>query len=130
MQLYSTSHVTFTVCVDTQLKINCIVFQVNSKVNGLRTVYQKRRKNYTRDAGTPPLAEDMLWAELDDDPLGIYTELGGRSSPSATPPQLRAMKLTVKETAEKIIEALTKIKEEASKVDMLKEQELSGKKVC
>ena len=50
---------------------------------------------------TPPLAEDLLWTQLDDDPLGIFTELGGRSCP-ATPPPLRALRLTSHTTVESI----------------------------
>ena len=37
---------------------------------------------------TPPLVEDQLWSNLSDDPVGVYTDLGGRSSP-VTPPPLR-----------------------------------------
>ena len=37
---------------------------------------------------TPPLVEDQLWTNLSDDPVGVYTDLGGRSSP-VTPPPLR-----------------------------------------
>ena len=40
---------------------------------------------------TPPLVEDQLWTNLSDDPVGVYTDLGGRSSP-VTPPPLRYVK--------------------------------------
>ena len=72
---------------------------------------------------TPPLAEDTLWTNLDDDPMGVYTDLGGRSSPT-TPPPLRALKLTYNETAEKILKALEDVKTEAFKVESTKEIEL------
>jgi hypothetical protein len=58
---------------------------------------------------TPPLAEDIMWTQLDDDPLGIYTQLGGRSSP-ATPPPLRALRLTSLTTVQNIRELQQKIR--------------------
>ena len=58
---------------------------------------------------TPPLAEDIRWTQLDDDPLGIYTELGGRSSP-ATPPPLRALRLTSLHTVNTIRDMHQKIR--------------------
>jgi hypothetical protein len=58
---------------------------------------------------TPPLAEDIMWTQLDDDPLGIYTQLGGRSSP-ATPPPLRALRLTSLATVQNIREMQQKIR--------------------
>jgi len=68
--------------------------QILRKITPLREESKKRRKFPNRDRCiTPPLAEDIPWTLLDDDPLGIYTELGGRSSP-ATPPPLRAVRLT------------------------------------
>ena len=93
-------------------------------MTGLRAEHRKRKK--VRDPETcctPPLAEDMLWPEIDEDPLGIYNEMGGRSSP-ATPPPLRAVRLTPIETADKIITALEKVRKEASSHEQLKEQEL------
>jgi len=53
--------------------------------------------------------------------MGIYNELGGRSSPT-TPPPLRAVLLTPIETAEKIVKRYSEVHEIASKRDFLKEQ--------
>ena len=88
---------------------------MTSSIEGLRAESKKRRK--FRDPGTactPPLAEDMLWSALDDDPLGVHTDLGGRSSP-ATPPPLRAVKLASRETAEKICRLIGEVREVAAK---------------
>jgi hypothetical protein len=91
---------------------------------GMQTEYKKRRK--TRDPETcctPPMAEDSLWTNLDDDPFGVFTDLGGRSSPT-TPPPLRALKLTPSDTAEKIIKAIEEVKAAAFKVEATKEIDL------
>ena len=91
----------------------------------MKTQYRKRRKYRNPETCcTPPLAEDMLWSALDDDPLGIYHELGGRSSPT-TPPPLRAVRLTPCDTAIKIASCLENVKNEAAKHQYLKEQELA-----
>ena len=51
----------------------------------MKTQHKKRRKYRDPETCcTPPLAEDMLWATLDDDPLGIYNSLGGRSTNEKT----------------------------------------------
>ena len=89
---------------------------------GLRSESKKRsRKRDPETCCTPPLAEDMLWSGLDDDPMGVYNELGGRSSPT-TPPPLRAVLLTPIETAEKIVQRYSEIREAAAKRDFLSEQ--------
>ena len=75
---------------------------------------QHRKYRDTETCCTPPMAEDNLWSELYDDPFGVYTYLGGASSPP-TPPPLRAVKLTYNETAEKIGIAFEVIKTEAFK---------------
>ena len=88
-------------------------------------IQHKKRKKF-RDPETcctPPLAEDMLWSNLDDDPLGIYHDLGGRSSPT-TPPPLRAVRLTPCNTALKIASCLKDVKKEAGKHQYFKEHEL------
>ena len=94
-----------------------VSLQAIHHVTGMNKQHDKRKK--TRDPETcctPPLAEDTLWTNLDDDPFGVYTELGGRSSPT-TPPPLRAIKLTYNETADKIIQTLKDVKEEAFKYE-------------
>lgn len=101
-----------------------ISLQAAQHTTGMHNEFKKRRK--TRDPETcctPPLAEDSLWTNLDDDPFGVFSELGGRSSP-VTPPPLRAVKLTYSETAEKINEAIQKVKDEAFKFDATKETDL------
>ncbi len=98
--------------------------QAKKNLMGLRAEHKKRRK--VRDAETcctPPLAEDMLWSRVDEDPLGVYNALGGRSSPS-TPPPLRAVKLTPVGTADRIAEAFQAVMDEAAKAPMTKEQEM------
>lgn len=97
---------------------------MNHAILGLRSENKKRsKKRDPETCCTPPLAEDSLWSGLDDDPLGVYNELGGRSSPT-TPPPLRAVLLTPVETAEKIIRRYAEIREAAGKRDFLQEQEL------
>ena len=101
-----------------------VSLQAFNHVSGMIKEHEKRKK--ARDPETcctPPLAEDTLWTNLDDDPFGVYTDLGGRSSPT-TPPPLRAIKLTYNETAEKIIKALNDVKSEAHKYESTKEIEL------
>ena len=101
-----------------------ICLQADNQVHGLRAERKKRKKfRDPETACTPPLAEDLLWTALDDDPLGVYTDLGGSSSP-ATPPPLRAVKLTPNSTAEKINKLISEVKSEASKLSVLKEQDL------
>ena len=83
--------------------------QTEGRIQRLREARKKRKKfRDPQTSCTPPLAEDLPWSALDDDPLGVYTDLGGRSSP-ATPPPLRAVKLTPNETAEKIAKLFDKV---------------------
>lgn len=56
-----------------------------------------------------------------DDPMGIFNELGGRSSPT-TPPPLRAVNLTPSSTCEKIKEKFSEKKDIAKKFDALQPQ--------
>jgi hypothetical protein len=98
--------------------------QVNQHTTGLRHEHKKRKKYRDPETCcTPPMAEDMLWSEIDEDPIGVYNELGGRSSPS-TPPPLRAVKLTSNATAEKILQAIENVREKAKELQVLKEQDL------
>lgn len=98
--------------------------QINRNTLGMRLEHKKRRKYRDPETCcTPPMAEDMLWPQLDEDPLGVYTDLGGRSSPS-TPPPLRAVKLTPIANAERIAKAFEKVREEVEKNPSVKEQEL------
>ena len=98
--------------------------QVNHSILGLRAEHKKRGKQRDPDTCcTPPLAEDSLWTGLDDDPMGIYNELGGRSSPT-TPPPLRAVRLTPNDTAAKIRARYAEVRDIAVKRDFLQEQEL------
>ncbi|XP_023340374.1 uncharacterized protein LOC111710503 [Eurytemora carolleeae] len=84
--------------------------QVLSRVTPLREESKKRHKYPNRDrCVTPHLAEEISWTLLDDDPLGIYHELGGRSSPS-TPPPLRALRLTSHPTIAAINQKLDEIR--------------------
>jgi len=55
--------------------------------------------------------------------MGVYNELGGRSSPT-TPPPLRGVLLTPAATAEKIVQRYSEIREVAEKRDYLQEQNL------
>jgi len=88
-----------------------LTLQKDNRIQGLREERKKRKKHRDPEtACTPPLAEDLLWSAMDDDPLGVHTGLGGRSSPS-TPPPLRAVKLTPATTAEKITQLIQQIKE-------------------
>lgn len=112
------------VCINGFDIIAPISLQVNHVVLGLRAEHKKRQKKKDpQTCCTPPLAEDMLWSGLDDDPMGIYNELGGRSSPT-TPPPLRAVQLTPLDTADKIRNRYSQVRESASKKDFLEEQEL------
>ena len=93
-------------------------------VLGMKAEHKKRRKYRDPETCcTPPLAEDMLWTRLDDDPLGVYNDLGGRSSPT-TPPPLRAVRLTPSATAIKISNCFEEVRNEAAKYQFLNEQEL------
>lgn len=81
-----------------------LTLQVLSRVTPLREEHKKRRKWPDRDRClTPPLAEDLPWTSLDDDPLGVHTSLynkqcSDRVQCPATPPPLRAVRLTKPDT--------------------------------
>jgi len=82
--------------------------QVDCKVTPLREEHKKRRKWPDRERClTPPLAEDLAWTALDDDPMGVFTKLfdeqvSDRLKCPATPPPLRALRLTRSDTAEEV----------------------------
>merc|ERR1719509_240230 len=87
-----------------------ISLQMVLGVTQLRDEHIKRRKYPDRDeCVTPPLAADMPWTFLDDDPLGVFTELGGTSRP-ATPPTLRAVRLTSNATVNSIVHKFKEIR--------------------
>ena len=101
-----------------------LTLQAAQHVKGMQLENEKRKKYRDPETCcTPPLAEDSLWSNLNDDPFGVYTDLGGRSSPT-TPPPLRALKLTCHQTADKILKAISDVKEEAFKVESTKEVDL------
>ena len=83
--------------------------QVDCKVTPLREEHKKRRRWPDRERClTPPLAEDLAWTALDDDPLGVFTKLydeqvADRLKCPATPPPLRALRLTRLDTAEEAV---------------------------
>lgn len=107
---------------DLEMPLSLQAFQ---HTTGMQNEFKKRKKCRDPETScTPPLVEDSLWTNLDDDPFGVFSELGGRSSP-VTPPPLRAVKLTYHNTAEKITENLDKVKKEAFKHEATKEIELS-----
>jgi len=86
--------------------------QVISRTTPFREESNKRKKFPDRERCiTPPTAAELEWTLLDDDPLGIYTELGGRSSP-ATPPPLRAVRLTSHNTVTSASQKLEQIKKD------------------
>ena len=92
--------------------------------SGMQKEYKDRKKYRDPETCcTPPLAEDIMWTTLDDDPFGVYTSLGGRSSP-VTPPPLRAVRLTYPDTVEKIAKAFEDIRTEAFKHESTKEVDL------
>jgi len=91
-----------------------LTLQVQSRVTPLREEHKKRRQWPDRErCVTPPLASDMPWTHLDDDPLGVYTELynelEGLKSPP-TPPPLRALRLTSHKTTDSIAQKYEAIK--------------------
>jgi len=91
-----------------------LTLQIHRRVTPLREEYKKRRQWPDRErCVTPPLASDMPWTQLDDDPLGVYTELyaelESRKSPP-TPPPLRALRLTSHTTTDSIAQKYNKIR--------------------
>jgi len=92
-----------------------LTLQVYSKVTPLREEHKKRRKWPDRERCiTPPLASDIAWTFLDDDPLGVYTELHNEleeMKAPPTPPPLRALRLTSHSTTNSIAEKYKTIRE-------------------
>jgi len=103
-----------------------VCLQIERNVTGLRAEHKKRRRR--RDpatCSTPPLAEDLPWAEITEDPVGVYNDLGGRSSPS-TPPPLRAVKLTPAETAVRIGQKQEEVRACAAKMKVTMEPDVKN----
>jgi len=93
-----------------------LTLQIQSRSTPFREEHKKRRKYPDRRrCVTPPLAADIPWTQLDDDPLGVWTELRaeyiaqGDPSP-ALPPPLAALRLTHLVTVETIDTKLEKIR--------------------
>jgi len=88
-----------------------VSLQLLDGVTPLREEHVKKRKYPDRARClTPPLAQDMPWSQLDDDPLGVYTELANSGGRPTTPPPLRALRLTLKCTEEAILERVAEVK--------------------
>jgi len=94
-----------------------LTLQLQSRVTPLREEHRRRRKYPDRKRCiTPPRAADIPWTQLDDDPLGLWTELHeeclrSREKAPPTPPPLRAVRLNQPRTVEMISEKLSKVKE-------------------
>ena len=93
-----------------------LTLQIQSRSTPFREEHKKRRKYPDRRrCVTPPLAADIPWTQLDDDPLGVWTELRaeyiaqGDPAP-ALPPPLAALRLTHPVTVESIDTKLEKIR--------------------
>ena len=100
-----------------------LTLQIQSRVTPFREEHKKRRKYPDRRrCVTPPLAADISWTQLDDDPLGVWTELrdeyhrDGWPDPEIPAP-LRAVRLTHHTTVDSIDKKLEKIR--SSLVDPL-----------
>jgi len=93
-----------------------LTLQVHSRVTPLREEHKKRRQWPDRErCVTPPMASEMPWSHLDDDPLGVYTELFNELEAikcPPTPPPLRALRLTSHKTVDSISEKYKKIRDE------------------
>ncbi len=100
-----------------------LCLQIATDAPGMRVEHKRRRRRRDPETCcTPPLAEDELWPQVDEDPVGVFSELGGGSSPP-TPPPLRALRLTREANVERIASALDRVKKEAAKVKVTEEQE-------
>ena len=95
-----------------------LTLQIQTKVTPYREEHKKRRKYPDRRrCVTPPLAADIcrLQTQLDDDPLGVWTELreeylkDGWPEPSIPAP-LAAVRLTHPDTVDTIDKKLEKIR--------------------
>jgi len=90
--------------------------QVLSRVTPLREEHKKRRRWPDREScRTPPLAKDMPWSYLDDDPLGLHhvvymRQCEDRVRCPATPPPLRALRLTAPTTIKELQDEKTSIR--------------------
>jgi len=88
-----------------------LVLQLQQRVTPLREEHKKRRKWPDRARClTPPRAADMPWTKLDDDPLGVWTELAEERKAPPTPPPLRALRLTQPATNTSIAAKLATIR--------------------
>ena len=94
-----------------------LTLQLQSRVTPLREEHRRKRKYPDRKrCVTPPRAADIPWTQLDDDPLGLWTELHeeclrDREKAPPTPPPLRAVRLGQPRTVQSICEKLNKVKE-------------------
>ena len=94
-----------------------LTLQLQSRVTPLREEHRRRRKYPDRKrCVTPPRASDIPWTQMDDDPLGLWTELHEeclreREKAPPTPPPVRAVRLYQPRTVERLGEKLTKVKE-------------------
>jgi len=91
-----------------------LTLQIQNRVTPLREEHKKRRQWPDRErCVTPPLASEMPWTFLDDDPLGVFTELSNELESMKcppTPPPLRALRLTSHKTTDSISEMYKKIR--------------------
>ena len=94
-----------------------LTLQIQSRSTPFREEHKRRRKYPDRRRCiTPPLAADIPWTQLDDDPLGVWTELREEYSakgepPPPLPPPLAALRLTHPATLESIDVKLKRIRE-------------------
>ena len=94
-----------------------LTLQLQSRVTPLREEHRRKRKYPDRKrCVTPPRASDIPWTQMDDDPLGLWTELHEeclreREKAPPTPPPIRAVRLYQPKTVERLSAKLTKVKE-------------------
>ena len=93
-----------------------LTLQILSKSTPYREEHKKRKRfPDRRRCVTPPLAQDISWTQLDDDPLGVWTELrddynrDGWPEPEV-PALLRAVRLTHPSTVTNIDKKLETIR--------------------